>query len=297
MKKYIIPLPLVLATLFFVWKKQDIKISNLSVQLDNSGTELDEVEESSLTIPAETVISKPEMNKEEVVRISSDAIANDIRPPLAQAPPVQPRVIEILEKVKVATRESRIETTKDEQKLDTRVSLVQTSMKHPLMILEESGKFFGKAQEQVQSTNAHVATHFILQVRPGTNLVAFQERLASLGCEVGEKLSDENFIIKITKEPSIDEHYAVQDALENLNDFVELVEPDYLVYAIKTPNDPKMIDLWGMHNSGQTGGTDDKDIDAFEAWDFQTGSKDVLVGVIDTGVDRTHQDLAAKYVD
>jgi subtilisin family serine protease len=72
------------------------------------------------------------------------------------------------------------------------------------------------------------------------------------------------------------------------------VEPDYLVYAIKTPNDPKMIDLWGLHNSGQTGGNDDKDIDAFEAWDLQTGSKDVLVGVIDTGVDRTHVDLAAN---
>ena len=85
-----------------------------------------------------------------------------------------------------------------------------------------------------------------------------------------------------------------KEKLESLDGFVDSVEPDYLVYAIKTPNDPKVKDLWGLHNSGQTGGTADKDIDALEAWDFQTGSKDVLVGVVDTGVDRTHQDLAAN---
>ena len=41
-------------------------------------------------------------------------------------------------------------------------------------------------------------------------------------------------------------------------------------------------------------GTGDKDIDALEAWDLQTGSKDILVGVIDTGIDRNHEDLKAN---
>jgi subtilisin family serine protease len=131
-------------------------------------------------------------------------------------------------------------------------------------------------------------------VQPGADLLLLQEKLQSLGCEIEEKIGEENFIVKLTDEATIENHYAVKETLENLNGFVDSVEPDYLVYAIKTPNDPKMIDLWGLHNSGQTGGNDDKDIDAFEAWDLQTGSKDVLVGVIDTGVDRTHVDLAAN---
>ncbi|MHC4362930.1 MAG: S8 family serine peptidase, partial [Planctomycetota bacterium] len=59
-------------------------------------------------------------------------------------------------------------------------------------------------------------------------------------------------------------------------------------------NDPRFDDLWGMHNMGQTGGTVDADIDAPEAWDIATGSSDIVVAVIDTGVDYTHVDLAAN---
>ena len=71
---------------------------------------------------------------------------------------------------------------------------------------------------------------------------------------------------------------------------VEYIEPDYQWQAIRTPDDPRYGDLWGMHNVGQSGGTVDADIDAPEAWDLGTGGE-VIVGVIDTGVDDDHEDL------
>ena len=58
------------------------------------------------------------------------------------------------------------------------------------------------------------------------------------------------------------------------------------------PDDPRFTELWGMNNEGQTGGIEDADIDAPEAWDTQTGDSEVIVAVIDTGVDYRHPDLA-----
>ncbi|MBM4086419.1 MAG: peptidase S8, partial [Planctomycetes bacterium] len=79
------------------------------------------------------------------------------------------------------------------------------------------------------------------------------------------------------------------------NPLVAYFEPNASVTLQDTfPNDPYFSDLWGMHNTGQTGGTPDADIDAPAAWDITTGSASIVVGVIDTGVDYTHPDLAAN---
>jgi subtilisin family serine protease len=75
---------------------------------------------------------------------------------------------------------------------------------------------------------------------------------------------------------------------------VRYVQPNYVVSAFATPNDPSFSQLWGLHNTGQTGGTPDADIDAPEAWDVQTGTPGVTVAVTDTGVDFAHPDLAGR---
>jgi subtilisin family serine protease/putative cell wall-binding protein len=73
---------------------------------------------------------------------------------------------------------------------------------------------------------------------------------------------------------------------------VAYAQPNYLHSISAMPDDPRLPELWGMNNDGQTGGTEDADIDAPEAWDVQTGTGDVIVAVIDTGVDYRHPDLA-----
>ena len=57
------------------------------------------------------------------------------------------------------------------------------------------------------------------------------------------------------------------------------------------PSDERVSELWGMNNYEQTGGTEDADIDAVEAWEKHQGSSNVVVGVIDTGLDYRHLDL------
>ena len=72
---------------------------------------------------------------------------------------------------------------------------------------------------------------------------------------------------------------------------VAFAEPNFTYTTALTPTDPLFSDLYGLNNTGQAGGTVDADIDAPEAWDITTGSHQVVVGVIDTGVDYTHPDL------
>jgi parallel beta-helix repeat protein len=74
------------------------------------------------------------------------------------------------------------------------------------------------------------------------------------------------------------------------NPQVVYAEPNYLYYHCMMPDDPFFGQQWALHNTGQTGGTVDADIDAPEAWDIETGDPDVVIAVIDTGVDYTNPD-------
>ena len=68
-------------------------------------------------------------------------------------------------------------------------------------------------------------------------------------------------------------------------------EPDVCGTLSATPNDTHFGEQWGLHNIGQEWGMIDADIDAPEAWDVTMGSGDVVVAVLDSGVDYTHPDL------
>jgi thermitase len=88
----------------------------------------------------------------------------------------------------------------------------------------------------------------------------------------------------------------------NASALVRYAEPNYILRAQATPNDPLFSQLYGLHNTGQTGGSADADIDAPEGWDaaglgaFPAGGG-VKIGIVDTGIDQTHPELSGKVVD
>jgi subtilisin family serine protease len=73
---------------------------------------------------------------------------------------------------------------------------------------------------------------------------------------------------------------------------VESVQPNFVYRADNTPNDPGFTNnnLWGLNNTSKTGA----DINATSAWKRSTGSSNVVVAVLDTGIDYRHPDLAAN---
>ena len=78
---------------------------------------------------------------------------------------------------------------------------------------------------------------------------------------------------------------------------VEYAEPNYLYEASATqPNDPRFSEEWGLLNpfASLAAGSTPADIGATRAWDITTGSDNMVVAIIDTGVDISHEDLAAN---
>ena len=78
---------------------------------------------------------------------------------------------------------------------------------------------------------------------------------------------------------------------------VAFAEPNYIVHALESnivPSDPLFTDLWALQNTESTQ-IPSPDIGAINAWKKSTGSKNVVVAVIDTGVDYNHEDIKDNY--
>jgi subtilisin family serine protease len=77
----------------------------------------------------------------------------------------------------------------------------------------------------------------------------------------------------------------------------EFVEPDWAVRTLQSPTDNAFVNgtLWALSNTGQQGGVAGIDVNPQSAWDLVGGgSRDIVVGVIDTGIRYTHADLAGN---
>lgn len=112
----------------------------------------------------------------------------------------------------------------------------------------------------------------------------------SLGVKIVSRIRDNMFLVQSVGE----DQKAFQDLKQN--PLVQIVEPNYIYRASKLPNDPGLEKLWGLRNVGLkdskgTKGVTGVDIGVEKAWDIATGSKKIVVAVIDTGVDFKIPDL------
>lgn len=135
------------------------------------------------------------------------------------------------------------------------------------------------------------------QVIPGEVIIKYKTpgaRSATILAETGisqvRAFANDQFVLgKVAAGRNMD---AVLQACRNQSE-VEYAEPNYRLYILEEtpamppvfPNDDRFSDLYAMHQSN------DNDIDAPEAWDITTGDPDLIVGIIDTGIDYNHEDL------
>jgi serine protease len=144
--------------------------------------------------------------------------------------------------------------------------------------------------------------HKALNYKPGKILVRFKRDAgisaqAALHDQLGTRTVHTYRFVPDLQVVALPEKMSVERALAyyKRNPNVAYAEPNY-IYTLDatTPNDPLFGELYGLHNTGQTGGTPDADIDAPEAWDLSQGSDDVVIALLDSGIDYTHPDLTAN---
>ena len=87
---------------------------------------------------------------------------------------------------------------------------------------------------------------------------------------------------------------AIKNSIQRLP-AVASISTNNVVRATEWSNDPESSKLWGLNNQGQVingvAGTPDADIDLPEALSHATIQTQVVVGIVDTGIDYNHPDL------
>lgn len=82
----------------------------------------------------------------------------------------------------------------------------------------------------------------------------------------------------------------VFQVIKNLNssDLIEFAVPNMIDRAMFPPYDPYFGDgtQWGLYNYGQIppGGIPGADISALDSWEISTGSSDILIAILDSGI-------------
>jgi subtilisin family serine protease len=140
----------------------------------------------------------------------------------------------------------------------------------------------------------------LVKFKPSLKLQAIEATLVAYKTELLRKISRlEVYQVKIPAYTSVEEMvYALSQ-----NPDVEYAEPNYKTRLADTPNDSLFIYQYYLYNSGQnidigqpTGEQlkSGADIKATAAWKETKGSSDILIAIVDTGVDLLHPDLQDK---
>lgn len=162
-----------------------------------------------------------------------------------------------------------------------------------------------------QTTNAN--PEVLVRFKPGVTLSDIKKIAMGKNDRVEDEIEAVQNLVSIDDLDDADAE-AVAKQYGAMSDLVLYAEPNFKIELDKEtpnkvknytgsgdqdpdlglPNDPQFAEQWALNNQGQNGGKEKADISALKAWLTTKGSDDVVVAVLDSGVDYTHLDLVSN---
>jgi subtilisin family serine protease len=147
----------------------------------------------------------------------------------------------------------------------------------------------------------------LVRFRPGVS----EERIRAITSRLGDRVEDEieavgglysiDDLDEAAAEAVVAEYallpeveYAEQNNVISLDPRAGGSVRERFVSEAEGPNDPLLSEQWALINRGARGGREGADVGALDAWAKTQGSREVVVAVLDSGVDYTHPDLAGN---
>lgn len=147
-------------------------------------------------------------------------------------------------------------------------------------------------------TNAteYAHDHFIVVFKPGTSSSLMNSYMQRYGLSIDQKRTSKYFTVLKLSNTALQSGVKPEMLVNQFaaNPAVAYAELDGVVTPDFIPNDPQFGGQYHHNNTGQGGGTPDADIDSPEAWDVLGVVPNVIVAILDDGVDWQHEDIASS---
>ncbi len=168
-----------------------------------------------------------------------------------------------------------------------------------------------RSPRSIARTRAQSEPEVLVRLRPGVTREDFEAAAAKINDRIEDNLELVNGLYSVDDMDDADPA-EVAKQYSQMKDMVMFAEPNFRIEldpsennyqpvkkAVSNsngtlPNDPLLSDQWAIKNEGQSGGKVGSDINAEKAWETTHGSEDVVIAVLDTGVDYNHSDLASN---
>lgn len=171
------------------------------------------------------------------------------------------------------------------------------SISETVLMGEESVDYFAPVYTNLNHEFVTYKPTFFVQLRNSSDFDLLKQKATEIGVEiVGPNQFLQEIIQLKTNKNSINSIEAVNQL--KATGLFKHVSPD-LMHTVSdcSVNDPRFERQWNLQNDGtslQGNGTPGADINVVDAWNITTGSPDVKIAILDSGVDTLHPELEGK---